>query len=226
MAIGHDDIAHSSSPRFGRGLLLCAVAALLTAATACSSPNPANIELRKENQKLRDRVTELERVNAGRTAPVVPTTSPTIDPAAQVYGHLFTVHGIHLLSTAVDRDLMYSKPPVEGLKIHIQPIDQDGDVIKASGTFTVDAFDLQLPGGASQRIGHWEFPLSDAAKNWYGSRLIYSYVLKCPWSQSKDGAGVVRPAHSPVTVRITYVDELTRRQFSAQGTVNIPDVKP
>jgi catechol 2,3-dioxygenase-like lactoylglutathione lyase family enzyme len=88
--------------------------------------------------------------------------------------------------------------------------------LEAAGANTVDVFDLQATGGGGQRIGHWDFPVSQAAKNWYGSRLVYAYVLRCPWPHGK------RPAHSPLTVRITFVDELTRRQFAAQGTVTLP----
>src|SRR5262249_42040730 len=155
-----------------------ALATVAAATAGCRTPDAANIALRKENQTLRARVTELERLNAGRTAPVVPTTAPSIDPAARQYGHLFTVHGLKLGSIHFDRDLNYSTPPVEGLKINLQPIDQDGDVIKASGVITVEAFDLQQTGEAGQLVGRWEFPVSQAAKNWYGSRLVYAYVLR------------------------------------------------
>src|SRR5262245_23071619 len=128
-----------TTPRMAKpaAALLCTLAAL--AQGGCKGPNQANIELRKENQQLREKVDDLNRRHdadvaqirgmQAQSGSVVPTLSPgRLD-------HLFTVHGIQLgRLTGVN---------AEGeLKAYVSPTDESGQSIKAAGSFVVDAFDL------------------------------------------------------------------------------------
>jgi hypothetical protein len=183
------------------------------ALAGCTTPNKANILLRKENQNLRDRLALLERTHDADRARIrgletSATTLPSL-PADRL-DELFTVHGLRIGRLTGGADLDSNKPGDEGLKIYIVPMDQAGEDLKAAGSFTIEAFDLEMK--EQQKIGQWRFDLSQAKKDWYGS-LLYCYVLTCPWQ--------AQPRHPRLTVKITFTDALTGREFRAQRVVNI-----
>ena len=98
--------------------------------------------------------------------------------------------------------------------MYVVPIDGQRQQIKAAGSFVVEAFDLAR--GDNARIGRWEFPLEQAAKNWFGQALLYGYVLQAPWQQ--------RPEHADVTLKVSFTDALTGRTFTEQKVVKVTPV--
>lgn len=193
---------------------VCVLLAVSVLASACAKPNAANIQLRKENQTLRDRVEQLEREAAGAKATIASlesksTTVPVL-PNERVE-QLFTVHGLQFGRLTGEGDLDYEKPGNEGLKIYVVPTDEQGQPIKAAGAFTVDAFDLAQKG--DNRIGHWEFPLSQAKQLWFGQAMLHSYVLPAPWQ--------TKPTHPEITIRVKFEDALTGRTFTEQKVVKV-----
>jgi hypothetical protein len=186
--------------------------AALAAGGGCTTPDKANIALRKQNQQLHEQITTLQRVHqadqatlaglqAGSTVPTLPQ-----DRLEQ----LFTVHGFSIGRLTGGADLDRERPGDEGLKVYVTPTDQQGDALKAAGSFEVEAFDLALEG--NQKIGAWSFPLQEAQKNWYGA-LLKCYVLSCPWQAA--------PRHARLTVKITFTDALTGRRFTQQKVVEV-----
>jgi hypothetical protein len=177
---------------------------------SCSSPNKANIELRKQNVELRTQVENLQRQHEADVAAIRAaearggTTVPAL-PSERL-ADLFTVHGLQFGKlTGVDPDR------ANALKVYVVPTDGAGEPIKAAGSFVVDAFDLSA--GADVRLGRWEFPVREAAKNWFGKGLLYTYVLPLP---------LEKPAgHGEITLRVTFRDGLTGREFSGQRVVKI-----
>jgi outer membrane murein-binding lipoprotein Lpp len=193
-------------------VLAAFVPALLLA--GCSKPSGANINLRKQNQELRRQVESLQRQHDADAAALrgqssTAATAPAIshDQARQ----LFTVHGIKLGRLTGSADLDPNKPGDEGLKVYVVPLDDQGEKLKAAGSFVVDAFDLAKQG--EQRIGHWEFPVDDARKNWFGSALLYEYVLPAAWQTP--------PEHPEVTLKVTFTDALTGRSFTQQKAIRM-----
>jgi hypothetical protein len=183
------------------------------ALASCTTPNKANILLRKENQDLHDRVTRLERTHEADRAKIAglessATTLPSLPPNR--LDELFTVHGLRIGRLTGGADLDSAKPGEEGLKVYVVPTDQAGEDIKAAGSFTIEAFDLSQD--KDQKIGQWNFDLQQSKKGWYGS-LLYSYVLTCPWQKV--------PTHSKLTVKITFTDALTGRRFQTQRVVDV-----
>ena len=183
--------------------------------SGCSSPDAGAIKTRKENQELRNKIAELERREQAHLAQIralesKSTTVPSL-PNQQLET-LFTTHGIRFGRLTAVADLDPKQPGDEGLKIYVVPIDSQGQPIKAAGSFVVDAFDLAK--GDNARIGHWEYPLNQAAQNWFGQVMLYTYVLPAPWQQQ-------RPTGGDVTVRVTFTDALTGRKFTEQKVVKL-----
>jgi hypothetical protein len=174
----------------------------------CSSPNKGNIVVRKQNQELRSRIETLQRQHDADVATIKSmesrgaTTVPTL--AHERVAQLFTVHSLQFgRLTGADPD------NANALKVYVVPTDDAGEPIKAAGSFVVEAFDLAASG--DHRIGHWEFPLDQAGKNWFGKGMLYSYVLPLPLAS--------KPQHPEITLKVTFTDGLTGREFSAQKLV-------
>jgi hypothetical protein len=179
--------------------------------SGCGSPNVASIKVRRENQDLRNKIAELERREQGHLAQIRAlesnaTTIPTL--GNERLSTLFTTHGLRFGRLTGGADLDEDSPGEDGLKIYIVPTDGQGQPLKAAGSFVVEAFDLAK--GDNHRIGHWEYPHDQAAKNWYGQAMLYTYVLPAPWQQQ-------RPEHEGITIRVT----LTGRQFTEQKVVKL-----
>ena len=183
-------------------LLLLPIAMII----GCSSPNKANIELRKQNQQLRDEVESLKRQHAGDAATISSlesrgTTVPSL-PQTQI-DKMFTVHGLKF------GRLTGADP--KGVKVYVVPTDGAGQPIKAAGSFVIDAFDLAA--GDNVRVAHCEHPLEQAEKNWYGQGMLYTYALECAWQTP--------PKHAEITVKVQFTDALTGRTFSEQKVLKV-----
>jgi hypothetical protein len=196
-----------------RPLFFFTLVGLSFAQFGCKGPSKANIELRKQNQELRSKVDDLERRHTADAAQLramesgSPSTVPSL-PQARL-NQLFTVHGIQL-------NRLTGVSPEGQLKVYAVPTDEAGHPIKAAGSFVVDAFDLARTD--QPRVGHWEFPLDQARKNWVGQALLHCYVLPLPWQQSPP------PQHPQLTVKVSFTDALTGRTFETQKMVRVSSV--
>jgi hypothetical protein len=223
-------MSHRRPPRSLRLLFALALALALGAAlllAGCGKPNRPNIELRKKNQNLEGQIAQLkQRIDVDRATIAGLQgkigTVPTLEQSR--LDRLFTVNAIRVDRLTGAADLDTSKPGHEGFKVYVELLDQTGDEFKASGSFVVEAFDLAAgPGG--MKLGRWEFPVEQAQANWYSFFTRYEYVLTCAWQD-------VVPRHPDVTVKVTFTDELTGRQFEHQQVIKVdpppaaPTTKP
>lgn len=196
--------------RFATG----ALSLLPVLCTGCFGPSRANIELRKQNQQLQARVDDLERQTRGDhrviaglrdrqgTLPTLPTTR---------LAQLFTTHGLEFHRLTGGINTSSTRPADQGLAIYVYPVDQTGDMLKAAGTFDVEAYDLAEPN--HPLVGRWHFNLAQSEAAWNGSMLLYCYALICPWTAP--------PRHADLTVKVTFFDELTQTPFTAQRLVHV-----
>lgn len=185
---------------------------LLLLLTACTgSPSAPNIALRKQNQQLTSERDQLLREHAAdvatlKTYETKNAVTPGL-PEARL-ARLFTAHdlsvgrltGGHRPATAAFDD---------GFSVYVVPTDDDGDPIKSAGAFKIEAFQLQEP--THPLIGTWSFNLDQTRKLFYAHLSLYTYVLQCPWQ--------IVPKHRQLTLHITFIDQLTGRQLSADRTI-------
>jgi len=191
--------------------ILLTSAAMLAA--GCGSPNSANIVVRKQNQDLQDKIDSLTRTHEADQAELKGLkdrigTLPTL-PDDRL-ARLFTTHGLSLGKLTGGADLDRDKPGDEGFKVYVTPTDDEGDTLKAAGSFVIEAFDLasKLP-----ERGKWTFDTDQTRKCWNGSFLSHQYVLTCPWQSPIQ--------HEELTVKVTFRDELTGREFHTQKVIKI-----
>jgi hypothetical protein len=95
--------------------------------------------------------------------------------------------------------------------VYAAPTDDSGQPLKAAGSFVVEAFDLAK--GSDNVAGHWEFNVDLARQDWFGQAMLYTYVLTCPLQRS--------PEHAELTLKVTFRDELTGREFNVQKVVKV-----
>jgi hypothetical protein len=215
----HNQSPHCNQNAHGTrsvGFLVCAL--LLASVTGCGSPNTASIAVRKDNQSLRDQVATLQRAREADAATIKSlesrgsSTVPSL-PSAQLE-NLFTTHGLALGRLTGGADLDRDKPGDEGLKIQATPTDDNGEAFKAAGSFIVEAFDLATPN--APLVGKWTFDTKAARDAWVGSVLIHAYMLICPWQQQQGP-----PKHPDITLKVTFHDELTGREFTQQKLIKV-----
>ncbi|MBC8109293.1 MAG: hypothetical protein H7Z14_22095 [Anaerolineae bacterium] len=191
---------------------LCSSAVLFL--PGCSKPNAANITLRKENQELQSRIEQLELArktdtNALRAAEESKGTLQTLphDRLAK----LFAANDLKIGRLTGGARLKADSKSDDALKVYVVPTDETGDDVKAAGSFIVEAFDLNAPN--SPLVARWEFSTDEARKHWYGHALLYEYVLPLPLKTI--------PRHEMLTLKVTFIDELTQRRLEAQRVVKL-----
>ena len=195
----------ASVPHRWLKILLCSSVLFLSGCSA--GPDQANIDLRKDKQSLQSQVEELHRQREGDAATIATLQQ---NRTVSTLSHdelekLFTTHNLALGRLTGD------DPDKPGLKVFAVPLDEFGQPLKAAGSFVVEAFDLAKQ--SDNLVGRWEFSLDVARKNWYGGALLYTYVLECPWKNP--------PTHSQLTLKVTFHDELTQRDFTVQKVITV-----
>jgi hypothetical protein len=193
----------------------CALLSAGWAVAGCGKPNRANIELRKQNTDLQTRLDlvtrqrEADRLTIEALQKEQGTGVENLPP--QRLENLFTTHGLVLGRLTGGADLDPSKPGDEGLKVYAGLTDESGQKFKAAGSFVVEAFDLASP--QDTRLGRWTVDVRQTREAWNGLLLQYGYILTLPWQRP--------PAHPDVTVKVTFRDELTGREFVQQKVVKV-----
>ncbi|HEY7119925.1 MAG TPA: hypothetical protein VH475_25275 [Tepidisphaeraceae bacterium] len=205
----------ASASRLRSFALRSAAPLLLVIPAGCGAPDAANITLRKENQNLRDQIETLGRAREADAATIRSLqakvgTLPTL-PEDRL-DKLFTTHGLQLGRLTGGADLDATKPGDEGVKVYATPTDDEGQPFKAAGSFVIEAYDLAE--NPPQQIGKWSFDVDAAKKAWIGSFLARNYVFTLPWQQRP-------PRHDELTVKVTFHDELTGREFHDQKVVKV-----
>ena len=100
----------------------------------------------------------------------------------------------------------------EKLIVHIQPIDHDGDIIKAAGAVDVQLWDLNKDNGQAL-LGQWHFEPNELKKLWFAKFLTTSYRL------TFDVADKIDEFEEPLTVKATFTDYLTGKVFKEQKVI-------
>jgi len=107
----------------------------------------------------------------------------------------------------VDTD---GRPGDDQIKIILEPLDAEGDVVKRAGSLEIEIFHT-----AEDKIARWKFTTLEMSRNWLTGPLgLYGYVLRLPWPEGK------RPAHDTLTLR-AFFTTLDGRKLTTQTTVKI-----
>ncbi len=100
----------------------------------------------------------------------------------------------------------------EKLIVYIQPIDEEGDIVKASGTVDVQLWDLNKKAGEAL-LGQWRVEPDELKKLWFATILIINYRL------TFDVADKIDKFDEPLTVKVTFTDYLSGKVFKEQKVI-------
>ena len=101
----------------------------------------------------------------------------------------------------------------EKLIVYIQPVDKEGDIIKATGAVDVQLWDLDSSQANQALLGQWHVEPDELKKLWFATLITINYRL------TFDVGDKVEKFNEPLTVKVTFTDYLTGRVFKEQKVI-------
>jgi hypothetical protein len=201
-------------PTFRR-VIPAALAAIVAGAalTACG-PNYSAVtnRLRAENMAkdkeistLQDQVATQDATIKSLQAVVAKESPPVQTLPPDRLAELYTVAKVEIMPATDSSDLLEGDNKLKGFRVYFRTLTQDRMIYPATGTLTIEAFELPPAPTPPVRLGTWTFSPEDMKKNWYEGLGLHHFAFNCPWSAP--------PAHSDVTFKVTFTDALTGITF-------------
>jgi hypothetical protein len=101
----------------------------------------------------------------------------------------------------------------EKFVVYIEPIDEQGDIIKAAAEIEVELWDLNKPDGEAM-IAKWPAVKPDELK-----KLWFVGLVKINYRLMFDIEDKVKNFDNPLTVKMTFTDYLSGRVFKKQTVI-------
>ncbi len=96
--------------------------------------------------------------------------------------------------------------------VYIQPIDEEGDIVKTTGAVDVQLWDLNKEEGQAL-LGQWHVEPGELKKLWFATLITINYRL------TFDIADKVKSFDEPLTVKVTFTDYLSGKVFKEQKVI-------
>ena len=100
----------------------------------------------------------------------------------------------------------------EKLIVYIQPLDEEGDIVKATGDVDVQLWDLNKEANQAL-LGQWHVTPDQLKKLWFATLITINYRL------TFDVADKIENIQEPLTVKVTFTDYLTGKVFKEQKVI-------
>jgi hypothetical protein len=187
--------------------VICGLALAVVAGCETAPLTEQVIALREENRNLQSRLEQADDQNQQlqQQLQVLGTLPPDIR-----LENLYNVQKIKVTRYTnlydVDEDGHYEK-----LVVYIQPIDEEGDIVKASGTVDVQLWNLDKKNGDAL-LNQWHVEPQELKKSWFATLLTINYRL------AFDVADKVTGDEKALTVKVTFTDYLTGKVLQEQRT--------
>ena len=126
-------------------------------------------------------------------------------------GNLYKLQSVKISSFTnfYDKDKDGKK---EKLIVYIQPIDQDGDIVKAAGNVEVQLWSLDNK-AENALLGDWDIGAKELRKLWYATMMTINYRLMFDVDPS------IGESKDSLTVKIAFTDYLTGKVFKEQRAI-------
>jgi hypothetical protein len=102
----------------------------------------------------------------------------------------------------------------ESLIVYIQPMDEQGDIVKATGAVEVELWDLNKKDGQAM-LGTWRVEPNELKTLWFAGFMGLNYRL------TFDVADKIEGVKEPLTVKVIFTDYLTGKEFNEQAAVKL-----
>jgi len=101
----------------------------------------------------------------------------------------------------------------EKLIVYIQTLDEEGDIIKATGAVDVQLWNLNSSEANKALLGQWRVEPDELKKLWFATLVKINYRL------TFDIADKVKSFDEPLTVKVTFTDYLSGKVFKEQKVI-------
>lgn len=165
-------------------------------------------QLKSQNKDLTEQVENTESRNKQLKDQVKVLTTLPEDIRAESLYNLESIK-IGRYTDFFDKDHNGKK---ETLIVYIQPSDDQGDKIKASGTVEVELWDLNKPDGHAM-LSQWKVEPEELKKCWFATLITINYRL------TFDITDIVEDIYKPLTVKVKFTDYLSGKTFEDQKVI-------
>jgi len=166
-----------------------------------------NLKLERENATLKEQLANREASVRNLQSQINMMTPRVTTLPEDRLANLFTAGKLQI-RTATNADDFDNDGTQDGFRIFIRTLTEDGDLLPATGTLKIEAFDLA---DKETRLGTWTFTPEQMKKNYYAGFGLNHFAFNCPWAK--------KPAHSDITIKAELVDALTNRTLTAQTVI-------
>jgi cell division protein FtsB len=164
--------------------------------------------LKQEKTQLRERVEESEKeVEQLKEQVRVLSGLPGEEKAENLYRVERVKIGRYTNLYEEDEDGRYEK-----LIVYLQPIDEEGDVVKATGSVDVQLWDLNKEADKAL-LGEWHVGAGELKKLWFATIITINYRMT--W----DVSDIISEYKEALTVKVRFTDYLTGRIFEEQKVI-------
>ncbi len=170
-----------------------------------------NVQLQTTNATLEATIRRQQTTIADLKAQLAARTPRIATLPAARLSEIFTVSAARITADTAMAHLNHAKS-FNGFRVFVRTLMPGKLVLPATGTFTIEAFDLGIAHG-SQRLGKWVFTPQQAKKLWYGDFGLNEFCFNCPWKKP--------PVTSSITFHLSFQDALTGRSFTDQRVITI-----
>jgi hypothetical protein len=198
------------SSKVKRSFLLITIIFFISACENADREKPlSEIDiLRQQNQNLTDQLANTEQ-QAQQLKKQVQTLSAVTDNTQPEDIYDLQRVKIWRYTNLYDKD---EDGKMESLIVYLQPVDSDGDVIKAAGFAEVQLWDLNRD-EAQALLGTWKVSSNEIKKEWYATVLASNYRLIF------DVSKLIDKYEKPLTVKVTFTDILSGKILTEQKII-------
>ncbi len=163
--------------------------------------------LREQNRQLTDELEQRREENEQLKGQIQTLNNFSVDDPEQIY-QLQAVK-IGRFTNLYDKNNDNIK---EMLIVYFQPLDSEGDIIKAAGSVDVELWDLNKQ-KQQAFLGKWRLEPDQLRKLWFATLLATNYRLNF------DISDIAENIEYPLTVKLTFTDYLTGKVFKEQKVI-------
>jgi hypothetical protein len=190
--------------------IIILVGCLLAIVAGCQSSNPAKEvkTLKLENAELKSQI-EQSKSEAEQLKSQVQVLSE-LPPGVRIKD-LYDLQRIKITryTNLYDKDKGGKK---EKLIVYIQPIDAQGDIVKATGSVDVELWDLDKPEDQA-KVGAWHVTPDELKELWCATLITINYRL--PF----DVTGKITGREKELVVKVTFTDYVSGKVFKEQKVI-------
>ncbi len=187
--------------------VICVLALAIITGCESSPLTQQLITLKEENRQLQSSLAQADEQNQQMKQQV--QTLGTLPPDIRIE-NLYNVQKINVTRYTnlydVDEDGRDEK-----LVVYIQPIDEEGDIVKASGAVDVELWNLDKKNGDAL-LRKWHVEPQELKESWFATLLTINYRL--PF----DVADIVTGDEKALTVKVTFTDYVSGKVLQEQRT--------